>query len=81
MCVAIPALIRSIDNDVAQVEIGGITQQANLQLCPQAKIGDYVIVHAGFAIQILDQENALETLKTLDEIAAIATEQESSPGC
>ncbi|HHR85683.1 HypC/HybG/HupF family hydrogenase formation chaperone [Candidatus Bipolaricaulota bacterium] len=77
MCVAIPALIRSIDNDVAQVEIGGITQQANLQLCPQAKIGDYVIVHTGYAINILDQEEAKETLELFESIARVAAEEEN----
>ena len=77
MCVAIPALIRSIDNDVAQVEIGGITQQANLQLCPQAKIGDYVIVHTGYAINILDQEGAKETLELFESIARVAAEEEN----
>jgi len=76
MCVAIPALIRSIDNDVAQVEIGGITQQANLQLCPQAKVGDYVIVHTGYAISILDQEEAKETLELFESIARVAAEEE-----
>ncbi len=77
MCVAIPALIRSIDNDVAQVEIGGITQQANLQLCPQAKIGDYVIIHTGYAINILDQEAAKETLELFESIARVAAEEEN----
>jgi len=77
MCVAIPALIRSIDNDLAQVEIGGITQQANLQLCPQAKVGDYVIVHTGYAISILDQEEAKETLELFESIARVAAEEEN----
>ncbi len=77
MCVAIPALIRSIDNDLAQVEIGGITQQTNLQLCPQAKVGDYVIVHTGYAISILDQEEARETLKLFESIARVAAEEEN----
>jgi len=75
MCVAIPALIRSIDNDIAQVEIGGITQEANLQLCPQAKVGDYVIVHTGYAISILDQEEAKETLELFESIASMAAEE------
>lgn len=78
MCVAIPALIRSIDNDLAQVEIGGITQQANLQLCPQAKVGDYVIVHTGYAISILDQEEARETLELFESIARVAAEKEEN---
>jgi hydrogenase expression/formation protein HypC len=76
MCVAIPALIKSIDGRLAQVEIGGITQTANLQLCPQAEVGDYVIVHTGYAINILDQREAQETLQLFAEIARTAEEIE-----
>ena len=76
MCVAIPALIKSIDGRLAQVEIGGITQTANLQLCPQAEVGDYVIVHTGYAINILDQREAQETLQLFAEIARTAEENE-----
>ena len=75
MCVAIPGLIRSIDGSLAQVEIGGITQTANLQLCPQAKVGDYVIVHTGYAINTLDQQEARETLELFDAIARVAQEE------
>jgi len=77
MCVAIPALIRSIDGSLAEVEIGGITQTANLQLCPQAEVGDYVIVHTGYAINILDQQEAQETLQLFEEIAQLAEEEGS----
>jgi len=76
MCVAIPALIKSIDGHLAEVEIGGITQQANLQLCPQAKVGDYVIIHTGYAINILDQEEARETLELFEAITRLAVEEE-----
>jgi len=76
MCVAIPALIESVDGHLAEVEIGGITRQANLQLCPQAKVGDYVIIHTGYAINILDQEEARETLKLLEAITRLAVEEE-----
>ena len=75
MCVAIPGLIKSIDGSLAQVEIGGITQTANLQLCPQAKVGDYVIVHTGYAINTLDQHEARETLELFDAIARVAQEE------
>jgi len=57
------------------VEIGGITQTANLQLCPQAKVGDYVIVHTGYAINTLDQQEARETLELFDAIARVAQEE------
>lgn len=72
MCLAIPALIKSIEDKEADVEIGGITRRANLWLTPEAKVGDYVLLHTGYAINIIDQEEAEETLKLLEEIAELA---------
>jgi hydrogenase expression/formation protein HypC len=68
MCIAVPAKIKSINSDTATVEISGVSYEANLMLTPEAKIGDYVILHAGFAIQILDQKDAEETLKLFEDI-------------
>jgi hydrogenase expression/formation protein HypC len=68
MCLAVPAKIKSIKNSTANVEISGVTYEASLMLTPEAKIGDYVIIHAGFAIQILDQQEAEETLKLFSDI-------------
>ena len=75
MCLAIPALIKSIENKEADAEIGGITRRISLWLTPEAKVGDYVLVHTGYAINILDQEEAEETLKLLEEIAELAEEE------
>jgi hydrogenase expression/formation protein HypC len=58
MCLAIPAKITKIDGAIAQVDIGGNTKDVNITLTPEAKIGDYLLVHAGYAIEILDQESA-----------------------
>jgi hydrogenase expression/formation protein HypC len=69
MCLAIPALIKSIEDREAEAEIGGITRKISLWLTPEAKVGDYVLVHTGYAINVLDQEEAKETLKILSEIA------------
>lgn len=69
MCLAIPALIASINDKEADVEIGGISRRISLWLTPEAKVGDYVIVHTGYAISVLDQEQAEETLQILREIA------------
>jgi hydrogenase expression/formation protein HypC len=68
MCLGIPAKIIKIKNSIAEVEIGGIKREASLQLLTDAKIGDYVILHAGFAIQKLDEKEAKETLSLLKEI-------------
>ena len=69
MCLAIPVLIKSIEDKEAEVEIGGITRRISLRLTPEAKVGDYVLVHTGYAINILDQEEAEETLRLFAEIA------------
>jgi len=75
VCLAIPVLIKSIENKEAEVEIGGIARRISLELTPEAKVGDYAIVHTGYAINILDQAEAAETLRLLEEIAAVGGEK------
>ena len=75
MCLAIPALIKSVGDKEAEAEIGGVTRQISLWLTPEAKVGDYVLVHTGYAINIVDQEEAEETLRMLREIAELAEEE------
>jgi len=75
MCLAIPALIKHIEDREAEATIGGITRRISLRLTPEAKTGDYVLVHTGYAINILDQEEAEETLRLLREIAELAEEE------
>jgi hydrogenase expression/formation protein HypC len=60
--------IKKIDGDKGVVDIGGVEREVGLQLIKDAKVGDYVIVHAGFAIQRLDEEIAKETLALFDEM-------------
>ena len=74
MCLAIPALIKSIDGSEAEVEIGGISRRASLLLTPEAEVGDYVLLHTGYAINVIDQEEAEETLSLLEQIAEAADE-------
>ncbi len=69
MCLAIPVLIKSIEDREAEVEIGGITRRISIWLTPEAKVGDYALVHTGYAINILNQEEGEETLRLLREIA------------
>lgn len=69
MCLAIPALVTSIDGFAAQVEVGGIGRSVSLRLTPEARVGDYVYVHAGFAISVVDEEEALESLRMLRALA------------
>ncbi|EFL49181.1 MAG: HypC/HybG/HupF family hydrogenase formation chaperone [Desulfovibrio sp.] len=68
MCLAVPMEITAIHDKVADVEIGGVTRQVRLDLIDAAPaVGDFVIVHAGFAIRRLDREDALETIKLFQE--------------
>ena len=56
MCLAVPARVISIDDQLASVEVQGVRRAASLMLLPEAAVGDYVLVHAGFAMQIVDEE-------------------------
>jgi hydrogenase expression/formation protein HypC len=76
MCLAIPALIKSIEGNEADVEIGGISRRISLWLTPEAKVGDYALLHTGYAINIIDQEEAAETLKIFEEMAELADNEE-----
>ncbi len=69
MCLAIPALIKSIDGQQAEADIEGITREVSLQLTPEAKVGDYVLLHTGYAISVIDPAEAEETLKLLKELS------------
>jgi len=69
MCLAIPALIRSIEGYQGEVEIGGVKRVVSLQLVPEAKVGDYVLIHTGYAISVVDEKEAQETLRLLIELA------------
>ena len=71
MCLAIPAKITKIDGTDAEVEIGGIGRKASLMLTPEAQVGDYVLLHAGYAINIVDQKEAEETLAIFAEISQL----------
>ena len=75
MCLAIPALVKSIENKEADVEIGGISRRISLWLTPEAQVGDYVLLHSGYAINVLDEAEAEETLNMLREIAGLVEEE------
>lgn len=70
MCLAVPGKIIRIDHQMGEVELAGVTRQVSLVLVPEAKEGDYVLVHVGFAIQVVDEQEARQTLALLEEMAA-----------
>ena len=68
MCLAIPAKVVKIEKDRAVVDFGGVRREVMLTLVENARVGDYVIVHTGYAIQVMDEEEAEATLKLWEEI-------------
>jgi len=76
MCLAVPALVKSVDGYEAEVELSGVTRRASLMLTPEVKVGDYVLLHAGYAINVVDQSEAEETLSMLREMARLGEASE-----
>ncbi len=75
MCLAIPAKVTLIEDDgLATVDILGVTREISVDLTPQAKVGDYVLVHAGFAIEVVDEEYALESIDLIKQFPELAGE-------
>ena len=73
MCLAIPALITEKKSDnLATAEILGVTREVALDLTPQANVGDYVLVHAGFAIEVGDADYAKETIELVKQLEDVA---------
>jgi hydrogenase expression/formation protein HypC len=71
MCLAIPVRILELRGDTAVGEVGGVERDVSVMMTPGVKVGDYVIVHAGFAIQVVDQQEAKENLRILREMAEV----------
>ncbi len=75
MCLAIPARVTTIGpHNMAEVDIMGVTRNVSLDLVPEAESGDYVLVHAGFAIQVVDEEYANETLELFKQLDIVEPE-------
>jgi hydrogenase expression/formation protein HypC len=71
MCLAIPVKVVSIEGNEAEVEIGGVKRRVSIMLTPEAKVGDYVLLHTGYAINVIDESEARETLRILEEMARL----------
>jgi len=69
MCLAVPALVTKIEDTMAEVELGDVVTRVNVLFTPGVKVGDYVVMHAGYAISVLDVKEAEETLQLLEQIA------------
>lgn len=76
MCLAIPSKIISINNNMGVIDVAGVRREASLLLVENPQVGDWVIVHAGFAIQIIDDATAQESLRYLREAAQLLVEDD-----
>ena len=78
MCLAVPGLILEVDQQansrLGTIQFGGITRQAYLDFVPEAMVGDYVIVHVGFAISVVDAEEARRTYDILEKMGLLEEE-------
>ncbi len=68
MCLAVPVKITSIEGDQADVDIGGVSRRVSIALTPEAEVGNYVLLHTGYAINVLNEEEARETLDLLERM-------------
>ena len=71
MCLSVPGKVVEIQNNMAKVEVGGVLRDVSMDVCPDVVVGEYVLIHTGFAIQKLDEKEALETLDLLRKMAEI----------
>lgn len=77
MCIAAPAQIVEIKDNVATVDFGGVRQQAKLDLVEDVDVGRYVLVHSGYAIEVLSDQEAQESLEAWDELLKIMDEEDA----
>ncbi len=75
MCLAIPGRLEAMEGRSGVVDFGGIRHRVDISLLDKVKVGDYLIVHAGFAIQILDEDEALETLHLIRQLEEMAGQE------
>jgi hydrogenase expression/formation protein HypC len=69
MCLAIPARILRIEGNLALVDMAGVKREADIRMVSNARVGEYVLIHAGFAIEKIEEKDAEETLRLFREIA------------
>jgi hydrogenase expression/formation protein HypC len=69
MCLGIPGKVIEIEKNLAKVDVGGLVRDISIELCPEVSVGEYVLIHTGFAIQKVDEKEAEETLELLKQMA------------
>ena len=71
VCLAVPLRIEAIEGEMALVELGGVRREVSLLFTPEAQVGDFVIVHVGFAISVLDEQEARTTLEDILQLETV----------
>lgn len=71
MCLGIPVKVVQVEKNVAKVDVGGALREISIDLCPDVSVGEYVLLHSGFAIERLNEEEAKETLDLLRQMAEV----------
>jgi len=77
MCLAVPTLVLSIRGKEAEVELGGVRRTVSVVLTPEVQVHDYVLIHAGFAINVIDEQEAQETLRLFRELDEFTARMEA----
>ncbi len=75
MCLAVPARVIEINEGAGRVDLAGVVREVSFMLLPEARVGDYVLLHAGYALQKVDEAEAEETIRLLAEIAEAGRSQ------
>jgi hydrogenase expression/formation protein HypC len=78
MCLAVPARIVFIEGTNAVIDLEGVRREISLLLCPDAALGQYALVHAGFAITVIDEDEARKSLETFDELRRLLEDDEGA---
>jgi hydrogenase expression/formation protein HypC len=74
MCLAVPVKVLSVNGEEAEVDIGGVNRTISIMLTPEARPGDYVLMHTGYAISTINEEEARQTLELFEQILASGDE-------
>jgi hydrogenase expression/formation protein HypC len=80
MCLAIPAQVMTINGLEAEVDLSGVRRTISVLMTPELRVGEYVLIHTGFSISVLDEEEAQETLKIFRELDAITAKMAEESG-
>lgn len=80
MCIAVPSKVLKIEGKIAETELGGVVRRVSIEMVPDVKVGDYVMVHAGVAISIVDKKEAEAQRRLWDELMEVLNDAAEGNG-